>query len=238
MSFTVTPFYGPNRNSVPKWITRMNKVTGKLGVPYELRPRFDHRHHMVSLEQASNFEHLINRVIDTEVRGDFVELGSYTGSTATLIADLLQRQHGDRTFHVYDRFDIELGSQRNIQDIFVHTFAECGLSLPVLHIGDLWVTLPSNLPSEIAFVHIDCGTGMEPKEHAKLITHCLESVHPRLSHGAVAIFMDYHVPGKTLDGNDSNPGVRLACDTFFADKPEQIQLMYGGACSHAYIRKL
>ena len=64
------------------------------------------------------------------------------------------------------------------------------------------------------------------------------SVYPKLSKGAVAIFMDYHIPGRTMDGMNVNPGVRMACDAFFADKPEQIEMLYGGPCSHAYIRKL
>ncbi len=238
MPFTTTPFYGPNRNRVPKLVKYLNSISGRLGLTYELRPRFDYRNHMVSLEQASNFQHLIERVLGTGVRGEFVELGSYTGSTATLIAGLLQQGEGQRKFHVYDRFDIELGEQRNIQETFVNTFHESSLPLPIIHLGDLWETIPAGLPQEIAFVHIDCGTGSRTTQHALLIAHCLQAVYPKLSKGAVAIFMDYHIPGRTMDGMNVNPGVRMACDAFFADKPEQIEMLYGGPCSHAYIRKL
>lgn len=238
MPFTITPFYGPSRNRVPKLVKYLNRISGRLGMSYELLPRFDYRNHMVSLEQASNFQHLIERVLETGVRGEFVELGSYTGSTATLIAGLLQQGEAQRNFHVYDRFDIEMGEQRNIQKVFVNTFHESNLPLPIIHLGDLWETIPAGLPQEIAFVHIDCGTGAQMAQHALLIAHCLQAVYPKLSKGAVAIFMDYHIPGRTMDGMNVNPGVRVACDAFFADKPEQIQMLYGGPCSHAYIRKL
>ncbi|MBK9600194.1 MAG: hypothetical protein IPO60_18215 [Flavobacteriales bacterium] len=86
----------------------MNKVFGRLGVPYVLLPRFDHQHHMLSIEQASNIHHLVDRVLDTGVPGAFVELGCYTGSSAALISGLLEPPGAQREFHVYDRFDIEL----------------------------------------------------------------------------------------------------------------------------------
>ncbi len=217
----------------------MNKVLGKLRVPYDMKKRFDHRNDMVSMEQIGNFELLINSVLEQGVEGDFVELGCYTGSTAAVFATLLAA-HGDhrRKFHVYDRFDIELGSARGIRDIFEQNISDTQAPMPVIHAGDVFETVPAELPEQIAFAHIDLGTGAPLDVHRKLIDHALQSVYPRMSPSGVMVFMDYHVPNVTVNGNDSNPGVRAACDDFFVNKPERIKLLYGGPCSHAYARKL
>ena len=82
------------------------------------------------------------------------------------------------------------------------------------------------------------GVGGDAEKHAWLVTHGLRHVYSRLSPGAVLVVMDYHVPGRTMHGNDSNPGTRIAVDAFLTNKPEKPRLLYGGACSHAYIRKL
>ncbi|MBK7248675.1 MAG: hypothetical protein IPI05_13580 [Flavobacteriales bacterium] len=181
---------------------------------------------MLSIEQASNIHHLVDRVLDTGVPGAFVELGCYTGSSAALISGLLEPPGAQREFHVYDRFDIELGKQQNIHEVFKNTIHAEGVPMPIIHVGDFLQTVPTDLPEVIAFAHLDCGTGGSAEEHAALITHCLEGVYPRLAQGAVVLLMDYHRAGATLDGCNSNPGVRMACDAFFLDKPEQIQSFY------------
>ena len=63
-------------------------------------------------------------------------------------------------------------------------------------------------------------------------------VYPRMATGGLIVLMDYHVDGVTVHGRDVNPGVRLATDEFLIDKREQVRILYGGDCSHAYIRKL
>ncbi len=237
MKYLALPYLGPPRDKIPAIARFLNKAGRKLRFPLELRPRFDHRNHMLSIEQATNFQLLIERLLDTDVPGAFVELGSYTGSSAAVIGSLIQHAQGGRAFHVYDRFDIEIGSQRNIQEVFKQTLTRACVPLPTMHVGDLHATVPAELPERIAFAHIDCGIGGGAQAHAALITHCLNALYPRLTQNAVVVLMDYHDPARTLDGNDSNPGVRQACDAFFADKPEQVQGLYGGPCSHAYIRK-
>lgn len=214
-----------------------NKVSNKLGLPYVLRRRFDHREDMVSVEQLGNFDVLITALIAHRVPGDFVELGCYTGSTSVAFAWLLDELDPARKLHVFDRFDIELGSAQDIRARFEERMRARGVRMPVIHAGDVLRTVPEALPPAIAFAHIDLGTGSDSASHAALMDHALKHVYPRLAPGGVMVFMDYHIPGVTVNGNDSNPAVRAACDRFFADKPERIQLLQGGACSHAYIRK-
>lgn len=225
------------RWQVPAWARLVNKVLTKLGAPVHFGPRFDHREDMVSMEQVSNFTLLIQEVLDGQVPGDFVELGCYTGSTTLLFGQLVTANGSSRTLHAFDRFDIELGSVRGVKQQFTERFLNAGVPLPVIHAGDLLITTPAELPERIAFAHIDLGTGGDVADHAHLVKHALNALYPRLSSGAVVVLMDYHVPGHTIGGHDSNPGMLLACEAFFEDKPERVQLLYGGPCSHAYFRK-
>lgn len=225
------------RWQIPPFVRFLNKAGGKLRVPYALKKRFNHREDMVTVEQLGNFELLITALIDHRVPGDFVELGSYTGSTAIAFAWLLDKLDPARALHVFDRFDIELGSAQGIRSLFEQRMRDRGVRMPVIHQGDVMTTVPSGLPDVIAFAHIDLGTGSDTALHTKLMEHALGEVYPRMPRGGVMVFMDYHVPGLTIGGNDSNPGVRAACDRFFAGRPERIHLLQGGACSHAYVRK-
>ncbi len=226
------------RWTVSPLVRFINKVLGKFRLPYDLKKRFDHREDMVSMEQLGNFELLINELLDNGVPGEFVELGCYTGNTTAAFATMLAAHNGQRKLHVYDRFDIELGSVSSIREVFEENIRKTGAPMPTIHAGDVFETIPAQLPSSIAFAHIDLGTGAPADVHRRLIDHALASVYPRLSPRGIMVFMDYHIPGVTVNGHDSNPGVRIACDAFFKDKPEKIKLLYGGACSHAYIRKL
>ncbi len=189
------------------------------------------------MEQASNLQVLLSGVLGGQVPGSVVELGCYTGSTSLVLANVLQVSGEARSFHVFDSFAHELGTEQGIRSVFESNFKRYGLPLPSIHQGDLRATVPAELPVEIAFAHIDLGVGGSTDIHTSIITHALEAVYPRLSRNGVMIFMDYHVPGVTVEGSDSNPGVRLACDAFLASRPERMSTLYGGACSHGYIRK-
>ena len=122
-------------------------------------------------------------------------------------------------------------------DRFQANHAAIGLALPHIHKGDVFSTVPAELPDPIAFAHVDLGVGGDHELHYRLVTHALESILPRLSSHGVMVLMDYHVPGLTVDGNDSNPGVRQACDAFFLNRPERVITLYGGPCSHGFVRK-
>ncbi|MBK7287571.1 MAG: hypothetical protein IPI95_10955 [Flavobacteriales bacterium] len=192
---------------------------------------------MLSIEQASNIHHLVDRVLDTGVPGAFVELGCYTGSSAALISGLLEPPGAQREFHVYDRFDIELGKQQNIHEVFKNTIHAEGVPMPIIHVGDFLQTVPTDLPEVIAFAHLDCGTGGSAEEHAALITHCLAGVYPRLAQGAVVLLMGYH-EGRCNVGRGVIQIPVYACAAMpFPGQTGQSKLLYGGPCSHAFVRK-
>ena len=228
---------GSDSWSPTKWGVLLNKVFRKLHLPIMVRRHFDHRQDMMSMEQASNLQLLLSGTLGNQVPGAVVELGCYTGSTSLVLARVLQDSSDARPFHVYDSFAHELGSEKGIRTVFESNFRKYGLPLPVIHQGDLRATVPAELPEAIAFAHIDLGVGGGTDIHTSIITHALATVYPRLSRNGVMVLMDYHVPGVTVEGHDSNPGVRLACDAFLAGKPEQMSTPYGGACSHGYFRK-
>ncbi|MEB0278187.1 MULTISPECIES: hypothetical protein [unclassified Mucilaginibacter] len=50
--------------------------------------------------------------------------------------------------------------------------------------------------------------------------------------------MDYFDASTGVEGLDINPGVKLAYDEFFADKPEKIACLWGNQYNHAYFRKV
>lgn len=228
---------GSERWRTRSWVKNLNKVLQKLGVPLALKRSFDHREDMLSLEQAANIQLLLSGVLSSGVQGAAVELGCYTGSTSAVMASLLKARGTAMSLHVYDSFAHELGGEQGVRTVFEENFRKLDLPLPAIHAGDLRITVPAQLPASIAFAHLDLGVGGDPGAHASILTYALEAVYPRLAPHAVLVIQDYHVPGLTVDGNDSNPGVRLACDAFFNNKPEHVSTLYGGPCSHGYIRK-
>lgn len=219
-------------------VRSLNRLLGLSRSPVQLVPFPDMRKDMMTLEQAANLQHLVYSVLLPEVQGEFVEVGCYVGNTSSVIMGVLEAQESSRPFHVYDLFTHALSGAMDVRKVFEANFAGIGLPIPAIHAGDVFQTLPAQLPDMIAFAHIDLGVGGGVDMHAALVTHALRSIYPRLSRGAVLVLMDYHVPGVTINGSDANPGVRLAVDAFFKDKPEMPLTLYGGAYSHGYVRKL
>lgn len=221
---------------MPAWGVFANKVLKRLRSPVDLKLRFDHREDMVSMEQIGNFQLLLRELFESRVQGDLVELGSYVGSSTAVFSTFLASCAEQRTLHAFDRFDMELGSLQGIRARFDRVMRECGGVMPVVHQGDVLDTVPAQLPERIAFAHIDLGWGADFDRQKLLIDHVIRHVHTCMSPGGIMVFMDYHIPGVTVHGHDSNPAVREACDAFFARRPERIHLLYGGTCSHAYVR--
>ena len=68
------------------------------------------------------------------------------------------------------------------------------------------------------------------------IMESLQGVYPRLSKGAVVVIDDYCDPA-IHNVNNLCPGVKQACDEFFADKPEKPAVLLAGCETHAYFRR-
>ena len=228
---------GSERQRKRSWERKVTNLLRKARLPISVQRTFDHRLDMVSLDQVNNLYLLLTSVLVSKVPGAVVELGCHTGSTTTVLGQILQCQPKPPALHVYDLFEGAWSPEESVLDRFKANHAAVGIPLPYIHQGDVLKTIPTDLPSAIAFAHIDLGVGGEHERHEVLVTHALESMYPRLAPHGVLVLMDYHVPGLTVDGNDSNPSVRKACDAYFINKREKVITLYGGPCSHGFVRK-
>jgi len=235
-----------------RFVNRHNNLV-KLSFSYdalndELDIRRSYRHkenmlkgYMTSLEQAINIYHLLEQTLVFEILGDVVELGCYEGTTAMLLRKTLDGSGSDKLLHVYDSFeglpeesefdgDIAKGGMlATTREAFVENFQSRGLQLPEIHAGWFKDTLPTELPEQISFAHLD-------GDFYSSILESLEYVYPRLSKGAVVVVDDYCDPD-VLEVNNFLPGVKQACDEFFADKPEEVKVLVAGCEAHGYFRK-
>ena len=215
-----------------KGLSPINWLLHTFNLEIEIAPKGD-ANEMITLEQRINLFHLLNDVLVNEVEGDVAEFGSHVGNSALQIQSILKHANSNKIFHVYDKFDERWETQKR----FTENFANFNLPLPIIHKGLFSSSIPSELPEKICFLHIDAGYGGDQVEFMDIILHLLENVYVRMSAGAICLLMDYHDKEKTIDGINSNPGVKAACDIFFEDKPESVYVLYGNRFSHGYFRK-
>ncbi len=215
-----------------KGLSPLNWLLDSLKMQIEIAPKGD-SNNRISLEQRINLFHLINDVIANGVEGSFAEFGCHAGNSATQIQEILNQGKSSKEFHVFDKFD----ARWEIKQQLITNFEVSNLPLPIIHEGRFSDTIPDELPSKLAFVHIDAGYGGDQVQLMDLIIFLLESIYERMSPGAICVLRDYHDTTKTVKGTNSNPGVKAACDIFFEDKPEGIYVLYGNRYSHGYFRK-
>jgi O-methyltransferase len=215
----------------------LNWVFGKFNLKIEIVPRTDNNH-MISLEQRINLFHLLNGVLIQNVEGDVVELGCHIGNTAMQIQSILSNYNSKKTFHVYDKFEAWPGLNGSVIDLFKQNFIISNLDFPEIHLGDFRETIPRELPDQLAFIHIDIGNAEDAIVHKNLLLFLLEHIYHRMPHNAVCLIMDYHDINLTVKGDNSLPGIKDACDSFFKNKSEKMNVLYGNHFSHGYFRKL
>ena len=218
--------------------TTINKGFKLLKVGYRLAPPLNPVVDMNTLEQRISYFHLIESVIANQIAGDVIELGCFTGQCAMLFQKVMQQHQSEKQLHLYDSFEVKFTLQEEVEDVLRANFVAAGLPLPTLHKGYFQDTLPTQLPEQIAFAHIDCGFGGDPQPHKEIVLYCLEAIYSRMSKGAICVLMDYHDSTTGDNGYDVNPGVKMACDEFLASKPEQMICLYGNQISYAFFRKL
>ncbi|MCB1136310.1 MAG: class I SAM-dependent methyltransferase [Chlamydiia bacterium] len=222
-----------------------------------LQEIWQHNRAMMGMEALINLYHLLTQTLLLKVPGSVVELGSYRGYTALAFWKTMEA-HGDlRPLHCFDSFSglpekgemdlcsdnapMRLCDRKDNQRMragwfavsqadFEKTFQEASCPLPHIHPGWFSETLPAQLPESIAFAHLD-------GDFYQSTLDGLEALYPRLSPGAVVVLDDYCDPG-AYSRQNSLPGVKAACDAFFADKPETIWVLQAGPHQYqAYFRK-
>jgi len=226
----------------------INKILKKLGSSVQLSPPI-HTGGMTSLEQRINMFHLLSSVLFYQIPGEIVELGCHSGQSAVVFQKIIQHYDKSRILHVYDSFEglpevkpedghsrFRKGGMATTQEILQSNFERLGLKPPVIHKGWFENTLPTQLPEQIAFAHLD-------GDLYDSIRVSLDYIYPKLSKGAVCLVDDYTDPA-VFDSLNLFPGVKRACDEFLLDKSEEIGVLYGGYDSkfgygsHGYFRKL
>ncbi len=215
----------------------VNRGLQSLKTSYRVQQLPNNMADMTTTEQRINYFHLLDSVIANNIAGDVVELGCFTGQCALLFQRVIRMHHSSKALHLYDSFEVKLTVKGNVEDVLISNFKGAGLPLPGIHKGYFQDTLSSQLPARIAFAHIDCGYGGDPSLHKATVLHCLESVYPRMSAGAVCVLMDYQDTASDAARYDVNPGVKLACDEFLASKVETVTSLYGNQYSHGFFRK-
>lgn len=229
------PFQLKNNSSL---VNIINKSLRLIKTGYQLQPRPDPVADMNTIEQRINYFHLLDGVITNNIPGEVVELGCFTGQCAMLFQKTLQLNNSDKQLHLYDNFESKFKIAGSVEATLIDNFKKADLRLPTLHKGYFQSTVPAQLPAVLSFVHIDCGFGGDPLLHKAIILHCLESVYPRMSKGAVCVLMDYHDQASDNGAYDANPGVKLACDDFLATRPEKIVALYGNQYAHGFFKKV
>ncbi len=198
---------------------------------------------MANLEQANNLRHLLSQVLLMKVPGDVVELGCHQGISALLLRATMNAIPSEKSLWVFDSFeglpapgteDGELGGagmMATSKQSLLENFQRMELEPPRIVQGWFDDTLPAELPHRVAFAHLD-------GDLYSSIRVSLREVYPRLARGAVVVIDDY-VDERLQPGViNPYPGVKVACDEFFAGKPEKVEPLWAGWKGHAYFRKL
>jgi O-methyltransferase len=219
-----------------KLLSPVNKLFTKLGWHIEIM-RVTPDREMITVEQRINLFHLVNEMLIHNIEGDFIELGCYIGNSAMQIQAMLSDFKSDKQFHVYDKFNLTSDPANNFKGIFIKNFKKSNIKLPQIHEGFFSETIPDLLPDRISFAHIDCSIGQDQIKLMDSIIFLLEHIYPRMSPNAVCLLMDYHDMYKTPGGKNSHPAIKAACDLFFQDYPEKVNVLYGNYFSHGYFRK-
>jgi O-methyltransferase len=216
----------------------------------------------LNIEQGVNLWFLLNEVLSLGIPGDVVELGSLTGMTAAVMARTLQERGSDRTLWLFDSFKglpvptPEDGNCPLIPENFAtdpaytrDRFATLGLPQPAIIDGWFCDTLEKHLPPCICFAHLDADLYSSTCQG-------LTAIYPRLAPGAIVLVDDYARPDvcelitryygenpyvknsrRKVAPTDWLPGVRLACEEFLAERPEEMTVLIAGEERHAFFRR-
>lgn len=235
----ITQYFDWGRPETSAKIRLVNRFLAKLGASSHLSPLWT-----TNVEQRMNMFHLLSQVLVYDVPGAIVELGCNAGQSAVLMQKVIQSYDPTRELHVYDSFEglpalsradqgtsanFKKGSLKTTRDRLDENFRRYNLPLPTVHVGWFHETLPTELPDEIAFAHLDADL-----YDSTMVS--LKHTYPRLSKGAVCLIDDYCDP-VVHNGWNELPGVKRACDEFLADRLERVSVLYAGSFSHGFFRK-
>jgi O-methyltransferase len=176
---------------------------------------------MSDIDRLVNLYWAVGQALHFGVEGDVVEIGCHAGGTSVFLQMLIDNYAPDRVLHLYDSFQgmpepgprdayLMKGDRPSTIDQVCQNFAHFGLSVPEIHPGWFKDTLPHQLPPKIAAAYLD-------SDFYDSIMISLCSVWPRLSPNGIIVIDDYADVERVPNAFAKLPGVKLACDDFFAD---------------------
>ena len=168
---------------------------------------------------------ILDQLAKEDVPGEFLELGTYKGGTATVLATMARKL--GRTLYVLDTFEgfaaadlagIDADKQMEFADTSLESVRSLVGGESVVFVKGYFPATAANLPpgARYALVHIDCDLYAPIKA-------ALDYFYPRMSPGGFIIVHDY----SSLHWD----GAERAVDEFFADKPESLIPLTDGAGS-------
>ena len=204
------------------------------------------RGNMASIESRMNIFHLIQQVLTQNIEGDFVEIGCNAGESSVVIQKIIEESGTSRKFYAFDSFIglpqtgskdggvYKKGDMSFSKDLFEKNFCGLGLKKPYIYAGWFEETLPGNLPDKVAFALLDADLYSST-------LFALKELYPKMSKGAICLLGVYWDPktkvAMTSDQRYKSPGVKKACDEFFSDKSEKINVIVAGNYTSGYFRK-
>jgi O-methyltransferase len=216
----------------------INSLLHRARIPLRLRREMDFKTQMTTVEQRINLFHLLSQVLVFDVPGEVAEFGCFDGRTAVLYQKVIEHYAPTRQLHLYDNFKYRLGLRFDTKPALLENFQKTATRLPILHEGNIQETVPRDLPGAMCFVAIDVGYGGANKDEFKnLILHILEHIYPRLSPRGICVLADYCDPALVNAIAVEGGRVKMACDIFLKDKPEEMAVLWGNEYTHGYFRK-
>lgn len=173
----------------------------------------------------------LSQVLFHKIPGAVVELGCYDGRASVLMRHLMDHYASNASLHVYDSFQglpppgqldttLQAGDLAASPERLLQTYRHWQVEPPVIHEGWFDQTLADELPDAICFAHLDA-------DYYDSTLVALAQVYPRLSSGAILLMDDYCDRTKSPQACDKYPGVKLAADEYFRDKPERPWVLVG-----------
>ena len=175
---------------------------------------------MSDIDRLVNLYWAVGQALHFGVEGDVVEIGCHAGGTSVFLQMLIDNFAPGRVLHLYDSFQgmpepgpkdayLVKGDRPATIDQVHQNFAHFGLPVPEIHPGWFEDTLPHHLPPKVAVAYLD-------SDFYDSIMLSLGSVWPRLSPNGIIIIDDYADVERAPNAFAKLPGVKNACDDFFA----------------------
>lgn len=201
---------------------------------------------MASLGFRINLFHLLNLVLLQKIEGDIIEIGSCSGESTVIMRKILVDNNADKQIYAFDSFQglpeikhsdqvYKKGDMAASLEKFNNNFDKLGLERPITVKGWFENTLHQNLPKKIAFVLLDADL------YESTLT-ALNAIYKRMSKNSICLLGVYDDPFLNFNGTTrstyKSPGVKKACDKFFSDKPESVNVLVSGNYTSGYFIKL